>query len=68
MSPQLARAAATAREMLVDQGLINSTALVQILGRCLGVRACQLRHGLIDPAVFKLEVRINGELKQQRQA
>jgi type IV pilus assembly protein PilB len=41
-------------EMLVDQGLINSTMLVQILARCLGVRGCQLRHGLIDPTVFKL--------------
>ena len=41
-------------EMLVEQGLINSASLVQILARCLGVRGCQLRHGLIDPAVFKL--------------
>jgi type IV pilus assembly protein PilB len=41
-------------EMLVEQGLINTAALVQILARCLGVRGCQLRHGLIDPTVFKL--------------
>ena len=40
--------------MLVDQGVINSATLVQLLARCLGVRGCQLRHGLIDPAVFKL--------------
>src|SRR5207237_6600618 len=41
-------------EMLVDQGVINSTMLVQVLARCLGVRGCQLRHGLIDPTIFKL--------------
>jgi type IV pilus assembly protein PilB len=41
-------------EMLVDQGVISSGALVQVLARCLGVRGCQLRHGLIDPTVFKL--------------
>jgi type IV pilus assembly protein PilB len=40
--------------MLVDQGVINSATLVQVLGRCLNVRGCQLRHGLIDPNVFKL--------------
>ncbi len=41
-------------EMLVDQGVISSTALVRALGTCLGLKGCQLRHGLIDPAVFKL--------------
>jgi len=41
-------------ELLVTQGVISSTALVHALGRCLGIRGCQLRHGLIDPAVFKL--------------
>jgi type IV pilus assembly protein PilB len=41
-------------EMLVEQGVINSVSLVQVLARCLGVPGCQLRHGLIDPTVFKL--------------
>jgi type IV pilus assembly protein PilB len=41
-------------EMLVEQGVISSASLVQVLARCLGVPGCQLRHGLIDPAVFKL--------------
>jgi type IV pilus assembly protein PilB len=41
-------------EMLVDQGVITSGTLVQVLARSLGVRGCQLRHGLIDPTVFKL--------------
>src|SRR4051812_6356356 len=40
--------------MLVEQGVINSASLVQVLARCLGVKGCQLRHGLIDPTVFKL--------------
>jgi type IV pilus assembly protein PilB len=41
-------------EMLVEQGVISSASLVQVLARCLGVRGCHLRHGLIDPTVFKL--------------
>jgi type IV pilus assembly protein PilB len=41
-------------EMLVEQGVISSVSLVQVLARCLGVRGCQLRHGLIDPTIFKL--------------
>jgi type IV pilus assembly protein PilB len=41
-------------EMLVEQGVISSAVLVRTLARCLGVRGCQLRHGLIDPAVLKL--------------
>ncbi len=41
-------------EMLVDQGVMTPAALVQLLARSLGVRGVQLRHGLIDPAVFKL--------------
>jgi type IV pilus assembly protein PilB len=41
-------------EMLVEQGIISNTVLVRALARCLGVRGCQLRHGLIDPQVLKL--------------
>ncbi len=41
-------------ELLVDQGTINSATLVRALGRTLGVKGCQLRHGLVDPALLKL--------------
>src|SRR3954451_22685039 len=41
-------------EMLVDQGLISNAVLVRALARCLGIRGCQLRHGLIDPGLVKL--------------
>jgi type IV pilus assembly protein PilB len=41
-------------EMLMDQGVINNATLVQMLARTLGIPGCQLRHGLIDPAVFKV--------------
>src|SRR5688500_15862178 len=41
-------------EMLIEQGLVTPGHLVQILGRTLGVRGCQLRHGLIDPTLLNL--------------
>ena len=41
-------------ELLVDDGIITSQTLVQALARCLGVRGCQLRHGLIDPLLLAL--------------
>src|SRR3954452_2528372 len=41
-------------EMLMEQGVINNATLVQMLARTLGIPGCQLRHGLIDPAVFKI--------------
>jgi type IV pilus assembly protein PilB len=41
-------------ELLVDQGVITNTVLVRALAKCLGVRGVVLRHGLIDPALFKL--------------
>src|SRR5436190_18794712 len=41
-------------ELLVDQGVISSAVLVQVLARCLGIKGCQLRHGLIDPLLLKL--------------
>ena len=58
---QLSRALAEQRtagrmlgEMLVDQGVISPTVRVQTLSRCLGVRGCHLRHGLLDPALLGL--------------
>lgn len=60
-SEQLSRALAEQKssgamlgEMLVQQGIITSAALVAALSRCLGVRGCQLRHGLIDPGLLKV--------------
>lgn len=41
-------------EMLVEQGIISNSVLVQTVAKCLGVKGCLLRHGLIDPAIFKL--------------
>ncbi|MCC6661159.1 MAG: Flp pilus assembly complex ATPase component TadA [Phycisphaerales bacterium] len=41
-------------ETLVEQGLITNAVLVRALARSLGVPGVLLRHGLIDPAVFKL--------------
>ena len=41
-------------EMLIEQNVISGAVLVQTLARNLGVQGCQLRHGLIDPLVFKL--------------
>ncbi len=62
LSPeQLSRALAEQRssgrmlgEMLVEQGVISGAHLVNLLARTLGVKGCQLRHGLIDPPLFKL--------------
>ena len=60
-SEQLDRALAQQRstgqllgELLVQEGVVSSATLVRALARCLGVRGVQLRHGLIDPAVYKL--------------
>ena len=53
----LAEQRATGRrlgEMLVEEGVIKPGTLVRVLGRTLGVPACQLRHGLIDPALLNL--------------
>ncbi|QOV92048.1 GspE/PulE family protein [Humisphaera borealis] len=58
---QLARALAQQKnsgrllgEMLVEQNVISGAHLVQVLARTLGVKGVQLRHGLIDPTLFKL--------------
>lgn len=41
-------------EVLVQQGVISASVLVRALGKCLGVKGVNLRHGLIDPALVKL--------------
>jgi len=41
-------------EMLVEQGVISGANLVHVLARTLGIRGCQIRHGLVDPALLKL--------------
>jgi len=41
-------------ETLVGQGVINTATLVRALSRQLGVPGCQLRQGLIDPALLAL--------------
>ncbi len=41
-------------ELLVQQGVISSTILSRTLAKCLGVKGCQLRHGLIDGELLKL--------------
>ncbi len=41
-------------EMLVEQNVISAASLVRALAATLGVKGCQLRHGLIDPSLLKL--------------
>jgi len=41
-------------EMLVEQNLVTSEQLIRVLAKRLGVRGCQLRHGLADPALLSL--------------
>jgi len=41
-------------EMLVEEKVISSSMLVKTLARSLDVPGCQLRHGLIDPALLSL--------------
>ncbi|MEW6252980.1 MAG: secretion system protein E, partial [Planctomycetota bacterium] len=41
-------------EALVDLGLLSPKAMLSALGKQLGVKASQLRHGLIDPAIARL--------------
>jgi type IV pilus assembly protein PilB len=48
-------------QKLVDLGVISSSALLSALARQLNVKACQLRHGLIDPAVARLLERSEAE-------
>ncbi|TVS07651.1 MAG: type II secretion system protein GspE [Phycisphaerales bacterium] len=40
--------------VLVEQGVITPGVLVRALAETLGVKGCQLRHGLIDPALLRL--------------
>jgi len=41
-------------ELLVEQGLVTKAQLVQLLAKRLGVPGCQLRAGLVDPALLEL--------------
>ena len=41
-------------ELLIDLKLLSQSALLSALGKQLGVKACQLRHGLIDPNAARL--------------
>jgi type IV pilus assembly protein PilB len=41
-------------EVLIEQGFVSPIVLVRSLGKHLGVAGCQLRHGLIDPALLKV--------------
>jgi type IV pilus assembly protein PilB len=38
--------------LLVDQGIVSGQVLVHSLAKCMGVRGCHLRHGLIDPSLI----------------
>jgi type IV pilus assembly protein PilB len=41
-------------ELLIEQGVITPQVFLETLATTLGVRCVHLRHGLIDPQVFKL--------------
>ncbi|MEM7681369.1 MAG: ATPase, T2SS/T4P/T4SS family [Planctomycetota bacterium] len=41
-------------EALVDEGIIQTGTLVRTLARSLGLRGCQVRHGLADPTLLSL--------------
>jgi hypothetical protein len=43
-------------EVLIDRNFLSTTALLSALSRNLGVMACNVRHGLIDPLVALLLV------------
>ena len=41
-------------QVLIEEGVISNTTLVLALAKCLGIRGCHLRHGLIDPALITM--------------
>ncbi len=41
-------------ELLVEQGIIDSTIILRVLGKELGLPYCQLRPGLVDTSLFEL--------------
>ncbi len=41
-------------ELLIDLHLLSPTAVLSALAKQLGVKACHLRHGLIDPSAARL--------------
>ncbi|GAB5495141.1 MAG: ATPase, T2SS/T4P/T4SS family [Phycisphaerales bacterium] len=38
--------------LLVDQGIVSGQTLVHSLAKCMGIRGCHLRHGLVDPSLI----------------
>src|SRR5436189_266543 len=48
-------------EILVEQGTIPASVLVQTLSRTLGVKGCVLRHGLIDGSLLALIGEVEAE-------
>ncbi len=49
---QQAQTGARLGELLVDEGYVNQLTMVRTLAQAMNVRGCQLRHGLIDPALM----------------
>ena len=41
-------------ELLIELGILSPKAMLSALAKQLGVQACQLRHGLIDPVAARL--------------
>jgi len=41
-------------EQLIELGILSPKAMLSALAKQLNVKACQLRHGLIDPAIARL--------------
>ena len=41
-------------EQLIELGVLSPQAMISALARHLNVKGCQLRHGLIDPAIARL--------------
>ncbi len=41
-------------QMLIERGLVTGEELLQALAKRLGVRACQLRSGMVDPSLLNL--------------
>ncbi|MEN1703905.1 MAG: ATPase, T2SS/T4P/T4SS family [Planctomycetota bacterium] len=47
-----ARTGARLGEVLVEEGFVTQLTMVRTLAQSMNVRGCQLRHGLIDPALL----------------
>jgi type IV pilus assembly protein PilB len=51
-------------EQLITLGILSPQAMISALAKQLGVKGCQLRHGLIDPAAARLLDREEAERLQ----